>query len=128
MRIGFHRVHRRSRGLLVLALIALSFLLARPVCAAWGSHGELAAATSAAMHVPATDSGDHELCCSSMDDGASATPSAAKMPDAKAPPAVALPFASRLLAVNRTLPGTASPRALPPRPLDYHARSARMLS
>lgn len=112
----------------MLALIALSFLLVRPVCAAWGTHGELAAATSAAMHAPATDSGGHEPCCSSMDDAASAAPSAAKTPDAKAPLAVALPFALRLLAVNRPVPGTAPPPASPPRPLDYHARTSRILS
>lgn len=100
----------------VLALLALAFVLVRPVCAAWDGHGE----PSAAHPAP---------CCSSIDDAASLAPAPVKVPDAKAAPVFVAPaFAVRFLAVSRPLPGSAPPRASPPRSLAYHARSSRILS
>jgi hypothetical protein len=119
------------RGFVALALVALSLVLARPVCDAYEWLSAISQATPiAAIEHAAGESVPHSekssLCCVSVDDGALV---------ASAIPVPTAPKASFLIsAVQPTLwPLAVAHRAAvdPPetsrRSLPYHARSARIL-
>jgi hypothetical protein len=105
---------RWGRGALALAIITLSFLLLRPVCAAAQDHD-----------VPPLPS---DACCLSIDESPSVGTSIAKIPDAKSA-AMAAPLVAQLaLAISDPLAGVGKPGIPPSIRLSYYARSARILS
>ncbi|HSA88746.1 MAG TPA: hypothetical protein VLF42_02490 [Burkholderiales bacterium] len=116
-------LRRSRRGVLVLALVALSFIVLRPACAAFELSGE-PALPATAVHAPG---GDHQSpCCSTGDDAASV---AAKKPAATDPGVEHVAPSTRpqfRIALGAPMAG-GPPPAAPPRSLDYHARSARIL-
>ena len=106
---------RMGRGALLLAVIALSFALLRPVCAAAENHDLLPQPSDA--------------CCASIDESPSVATSSAKVPDAKSAAMVAPHVAPRLaLAISGPLARVGSPGRPPSISLSYYARSARILS
>jgi hypothetical protein len=112
------------RGAFALALAALSLLVLAPVCTAFEVAGTLAFDATA---VQATGQGHEGPCCSSVDEAVSvaATKSAATGSGAMhvapgARPAFQIGFASPAVGISL--------HAAPPRSLDYHVRSARILS
>lgn len=122
----------RSTG---VAFLALFFLGLQPVCAAYERHAgssnaASAAATSDAAHADDASNGPHDgtPCCSEMraDAIASESPTAANKNFLVAQMDVALPLGanSRPGSTLRSHPAQGIP---PPRPLSYHARSARIL-
>lgn len=116
-------LRRSRRGALVLALVALSFIVLRPACAAFELGGEPALPATAVRAA----GGDHESpCCSTADDAASV---AAKKPAATDPGAehVAPNTRPQFRIVLAAPVAGGPPRAAPPRSLDYHIRSARIL-
>jgi hypothetical protein len=104
-----------GRGALVFAIIALSFILLRPVCAAAENHD--------AVPLPS------DACCVSIDDSPSVGTSIPKIPDAKFVATVAPRAALQLaLAISHPLARVGLPGRPPSIRLSYYARSARILS
>jgi len=118
------------RGFVVLALVALFVVLARPLCDAYHWHGAPQSGPAiAAVHAigEAPQHGHSELCCASMQDGtlvvpATAVTAAFESPAAAVPAAVFLPGRRASFSLTAPLPLDRAP------PLRrYYARSARIL-
>ena len=119
------------RGFVVLALVALFVVLARPLCDAYHWQGlPQSGPALAAVHAigEAPPHGHSELCCASMQDGtlvvpANAVTAAFKSPAAAVPAAVFLPgWRAASFSLTAPLPPDRAP------PLRrYYARSARIL-
>jgi len=119
------------RGFVVLALVALFVVLARPLCDAYHWHGvPQSGAAVAVVHAigEAPQQGHSELCCASVQDGtlvgpATAVTAAFKSPPAALPAAVFLPgWRAASFSLTATLPPDRAPLLKP-----YYARSARIL-
>ncbi len=117
----------RSMGM----LLALLFVLLRPVCDALAAsgYGHAAGATPQGyVHVSGAASGGHardDICCSSVDADALVVPAVAPLPAAftgelAAPSGAILKFSAPL-----TQPSRLVARRDPAPPLSYHARSLR---
>jgi hypothetical protein len=119
-------------GFVVFALLALSLVLARPVCDAYHLQG------GPSQSGPVADAGhalgealhheDSAPCCASLEDGALAVPATVAIPAVKLP--------ASLLAATASLPGWRAATLLlaaeippdrPPVSRPYYARSARIL-
>jgi hypothetical protein len=119
------------RGFVVLALVALFVVLARPLCDAYHWHGAPQSGPAiAAVHAigEAPQHGHSELCCASMQDGtlvgsATVVTAAFKSPAAAVPAAVFLPgWRAAPFSLTAPLPPDRAPLLRP-----YYARSARIL-
>jgi hypothetical protein len=112
------------RWAFALALVAASLIVLGPVCDAF----ELARASASPEAAVLAAGGDHQgPCCSSVDDTVSV---AATKPAATDPGAMHVASGPRpLFEIAFASPQAGiSPHATPPRSLDYHVRSARILS
>lgn len=112
-------------GFAVLALIALTLVLARPICDTFG--GGLAALGHLAGSEQSNHDDDFETCCASIGDE---TPlaSVSAIPFAQPAGAVliaALPATPRFSAMRRRI--ALVPPDRPPRLRPYYARTARIL-
>ena len=130
---GFLAARKPARTVFVLlAVIALFALLARPIC-------DLSRFQDAASHdgvhplagYSAEDPSQHdgsEPCCASVEDGSLAVPATAGTVDAKSWPGM-LPAisGSAWAAKRRSVLGPTIPPDRPPISRLYHARSARIL-
>jgi hypothetical protein len=110
-------------GTVALALLAVLFVLARPVCAAQDFRVALPHA-SAIAHVEDSPqgSGHSDPCCDALDATAIATPTALAAPAAAALPSLAFARVPLRNALTQSVFSTPAPP-----PLSYHARSARIL-
>ena len=120
------------RGFTVIALLALSLVMARPICDVYRLQVSPSQSGPVAVmdhsHGEALHHEDSEPCCASIDDGtltvlaATATPEATSLPP--------LPTATTSLlnwrATARSL-AAANPPDRPPDSQPYYARSARIL-
>jgi len=117
------QAHMRT-GAVALALLALLFVLARPICAAQDLRPALPHAAAAVhMHDSPQGSDHSDPCCDAMEALVIATPPAVAVPTVAT--ALAVPAFARLplrIALAHSIFGTP-----PPPPLPYHARSARIL-
>jgi hypothetical protein len=111
-------------GAVALALLAMLFVLARPVCAAQGFGPDLPY-TSAVAHAEGTPQHPHhsDPCCEALDASVIATPSTLAAPAA----AAALPVSAFVRMLPRISLAYSVFVTPPPPPLPYHARSARIL-
>lgn len=124
---------RRARhGFALLALLALSLVIARPICDAYSASG----GTAQPVQVEASDHSGHDHsrdgepgpCCSSIDD-------ASLLSSAVTVPAAAQPSAFVLVAAGSLQPWSAvadrrialEPPDRPPLSRSYQARTARLL-
>ena len=125
MQDGLTLVNGRMRGATVtLALAAVLFVLARPVCAAQEIHATLPQVPAVAHEQDSPLGSDHSpLCCESIEAGAIATSSALAVPAVAAALTVP-PVAHVQVRAARVHTLLAIP---PPPPLPYYARSARIL-
>lgn len=113
----------RRRAMAVLALVALVAVLLRPLCDAL----EPIQAAAAPSGVQQSHHSPEEPCCASIADGSFAPSSAAAFPFDDAYdviPRRALPSGSRLALRRAAL----DPPRRPPRPVPFHARTARILA
>lgn len=112
-------------GFAVLALLALSALLVRPVCDALEP---LSAAKGAQLErlAAAQDHHDSEPCCDALsaDGTLLAAPALSSVAPEHAGPALAVPVLQKRQAFAHA---AVDPPRLPPRSLRYHARTARIL-
>lgn len=121
-----------THGCAVLALLALTLVIARPICDAYAA----ANGSSEAAHVAADGHGDNDHshgdepgpCCSSIDDASLL--GSANVTSASAKPAtfVVVPASSRQ--AWSAVPGrllASEPPDRPPLCRPYHARTARLL-
>jgi hypothetical protein len=111
-------------GAVALALLAVLFVLARPVCAAHDLRAALPHASDAA-HTEHSPQGSHhsDPCCDALDASVIAAPSVLAVPAAaEAQPMPAFIHVPLRIALAHSVFGTP-----PPPPLSYHARSARIL-
>lgn len=120
-----------KRGFVVLALLALSLVIARPICDAYAAGAGTAAPAQMLASDHAGNAEPHEdesaPCCSSLEDGALAA-SAAAFPAAEKPGSFAFLPPSPLEAWPATARRLAPvPPDRPPLSLPYHARTARLL-
>ena len=121
-----------KRGFVVFALLALSLVLARPICDVYllqgspSQSGPVAPADHALGETSHHE--DSEPCCASVEDGTLAVPATAVTPTGKSPAPLLMAAAS--LPGWRTAarsPGAAIPPDRPPTSQPYYARSARIL-
>ena len=131
IQIAVNRGNAR-RGIVVFALLALTLVLARPICDVYqlqGSQphsGHLAAADRA--HGDTSHHEDPEPCCASIDDGTVTVLAASAIPEPTSLPP--LPAATTSLLNWRATAGSLAAPMPPDRPPDsqpYYARSARIL-
>lgn len=130
-RIRFSSPRRLVRA--AAALLAMLFVLLRPVCDAFAASGDVhAQGPTQEVYAQVSDPGaagntDNDICCSSVDADALTVPAAAPLP---------VDFSGGPIAVLRAnLPGPVSGARLvvrlarrdPSPPLPYHARSLRRL-
>jgi len=114
-------------------LLAMLFVLLRPVCDAFAASGDVhAPGSTQEVHAQVSDPGaagnpDDKICCSSVDAGALTVPAAAPLPvDVSGEPIAVLranlpaPIPGARLVVRFA-------RRDPSPPLSYHARSLRRL-
>ena len=130
-RVRFNRP--RSVGRSAIVLLALLFVMLRPMCDAFAAsghgHGSMAPRQSdvQASDAAAGGHGNDEICCSSIDGHALAVPAIAPLP-ASLQGAFAAPSST----VRQAFTSVAKPlqtiaRSDPAPPLPYHARSLRRL-
>ncbi|MFZ1909626.1 MAG: hypothetical protein WAU52_11150 [Burkholderiales bacterium] len=113
-------------------LLALVFVLLRPVCDAFAASGDVHAARAtgqAYVSLSGAALGDHahnDICCSSVDAGAlvkpAVPPPVAFTGEFAAPSRVILQFSTSVAQTSRVVA-----RRDPAPPLSYHARSLRRL-
>jgi hypothetical protein len=116
---------RMRRGAAALAMLVALFALARPVCAVQELRTDLPRAPAVALvQEPLQDSDHSVLCCDALEASVVATSSALVAAPAAA---VALPVPAFAHVPPRIAPAHPVFGALPPPPLSYHARSARIL-
>lgn len=105
------------------AVLAVLFLLARPICAAQDLRLAAAQAAVSAVVQDVPHAPDHAAgCCDSIEAGGIATHS----PLAASTAATALPAHAVVRAQARIAPPPFAGGARPPPPLSYHVRSARI--
>lgn len=123
---------RASRGLVVFALLALSLVLARPICDAHWLLGSRSHSGPFAAADHAQDGASHNEdagpCCASIEDGTLAVPATTVIPAVKSP-APALVATASLTGWREAAPSLAAAivPGRPPDPQSYYARSARIL-
>jgi len=116
----------------VLALLALSLVLARPICDVYqlqgsSSHSGTSVAANHA-HGEASHHEDSEPCCASIEDGTLVVPAAVATPAVKSPASLLVATASLPGWLDATpFPAEAIPPHRPPDSQPYYARSARIL-
>ena len=118
---------RMRNGARWLALLAMSFVLLGPVCAAAEKYGAAVPVNPAA--VLDEHGGSETVCCATLEDAALGGPAAQATPEAKFPAVVSARAAPRLaLSIPILLPRAGPPDAPPRTRQSYFARSARILS
>lgn len=121
---GMDRTRNSARW---LALVAMTFVLLGPVCAAAEGYGTAAPVKQAA--VLDEHGGSETVCCATLEDAALGGPVAQAAPEAKFPAIASARAAPRLALSIPTLLPRAGPPGAPPRTRQsYFARSARILS
>ena len=123
------------RGVAMLALVVFAFVLARPVCEAFGfarvaPSVVVAAADAEHDHGEAgRSSHDRDSCCDTVRDIALVSPAGATGDDKEAAGAVLIAStAAAFTLLPRGRPAAIRPAWDRPRPLPYHARTARILA
>ena len=117
------QAHMRT-GAVALALLALLFVLARPICAAQDLRPALPHAAAAVhMHDSPQGSDHSDPCCDAMEASVIATTSVLAVPAAAAAPAVPafVVVPSRITPAHPVFGAPAPPQH------SYYARSARIL-
>lgn len=134
MSSAIHPLTDRKAGrrvFVALALMALSFVLARPICDAYerpsaASQSAPLAAVEHDVEKSAPHSDESGPCCASVGEAALVASAIPVPTAAKAPLLIpTAPSALRPSVVGRR--AAADPPQPPPRSLSYHARSARIL-
>ena len=118
---------RTPNGALWLALVALSFVLLGPVCAAAESYGA-AAPVKLAAAIDGEHGGSETACCATLDESAVAGPAAQTTSEARFAAMAPARAPSRLALSTTYLPRAGPLGAPPPTHQSYFARSARILS